>query len=287
MRYIPLETLKKRVPKDWLKDASKVDASLVPLGSAARKSIIDKDERWQSLRKIYSKFSNGKCWYCESKIKRSPKPIDHYRPKCNVAEDRGHGGYWWLAYKWENYRLACSHCNSFGSAASRGVAGGKADHFPLLDPTRRATQPRKSPDHPDPLDQEQPLILDPTRDADPALIWFDPNGSVSAHPEICADPNGYLYKKATESIRILGLQQDELVELRGAHCKQILDVLGEADDLVVSANYGDPTACKQLNRRVRALRLAMGPKAEYSAATRAALMAKRGSSKAVEIVLSN
>jgi len=43
---------------------------------------------------------------------------------------------------------------------------------------------------PDPLDAEQPLILDPAREGDPGLLWFDPNGKVVPHPITCKDPKG-------------------------------------------------------------------------------------------------
>jgi hypothetical protein len=134
------------------------------------------------------------------------------------------------------------------------------------------------------LDGEQPLILDPAREADPGHLWFNPDGTVIPHPVVCTDDKGYMHRRATETIRILGLGQDELIERRGKHCEKVLICLADADDLLVKANAGDATAAKELDRLVRQLQEAWDELAEYSAATRATLMAQRGTSKAVELV---
>jgi uncharacterized protein (TIGR02646 family) len=285
VRHVNLNEVGRRLPKTWAVTAAAALAAIENLAKEPRTEAIDRAPKWQQLRKIFGDVLDGKCWYCESKIKRSPTPIDHYRPKNRVREAPNHGGYWWLAYSWENYRFACSHCNTYGSAKTRGVAGGKADHFPLWNELGRAVGPRISPRSPDPIDAEQPLILDPTREADPPLLWFNPDGTVIPHPRICEDTTGYLHERAKRSIAILGLGQDELNERRGKHCEDILECLREADDLLIKANAGDATAAKQLDRRVSQLQKALHERAEYSAATRATLMAQRGTSVAVDFVL--
>jgi hypothetical protein len=284
MRHVDLKKVAKCLPKSWAKAAKDAHNAIKGLARGPRADAINNSPKWQKLRKALGDFLDGKCWYCESRLKRCPTPIDHYRPKNSVKEDPNHGGYWWLAYSWDNYRFACPHCNSYGTAESRGVAGGKADHFPLWDNRKRARGPRASNAVPDPLDAEQPLILDPAREADPGFLWFDPDGKVVPHPKVCADPKGYHYKRAIESIRILGLGQDELIGRRGMHCEKILECLAEADDLLIKSDAWDATASRQLDRRVKQLQEAMGVMAEYSAATKATLMAQRGTSRAVELV---
>jgi len=75
---------------------------------------VDKNDRYRvasvqkSLRDIY----NLKCGYCEKGLLDASKPIEHYRPK--------RGGYYWLAYSWDNLLLSCTECNS-----------AKGDKFPL------------------------------------------------------------------------------------------------------------------------------------------------------------
>ena len=157
MRHVDLKEVSKRLPKKWPAVAKSAHGAIRKLAKGPRTEAINKAPKWQQLRKVLGDFLDGKCWYCESRLKRSPTPIDHYRPKNSVKEAPNHGGYWWLAYSWKNYRFACTHCNSYGSAQSRGVAGGKSDYFPLWDEKKRATRPNSS------LESEQPLILDPAR----------------------------------------------------------------------------------------------------------------------------
>ena len=49
------------------------------------------------LRGIY----HGKCAYCETSVEQLD--VEHFRPK--------RGGYYWLAYSWDNLLLSCSICN--------------------------------------------------------------------------------------------------------------------------------------------------------------------------------
>lgn len=87
---------------------------------------------------------DGKCAYCEvSVIAGMPGDVEHFRPKsyCQPLSkaksnddyagnppDRRAGaksaGYWWLAYDWSNYLLACIRCNS----------GWKKNQFPISGP---------------------------------------------------------------------------------------------------------------------------------------------------------
>ena len=59
---------------------------------------------------LEAEFFN-KCAYCETPVEQAV--VEHYRPK--------RGGYYWLAYSWDNLLLACPKCNEF-----------KGDRFPLL-----------------------------------------------------------------------------------------------------------------------------------------------------------
>ena len=51
-----------------------------------------------------------------------------HRPTNAVTGDKAHGGYWWLAYQFENYALTCSTCNNR-----------KRTQFPLLSGKPRVT----------------------------------------------------------------------------------------------------------------------------------------------------
>jgi hypothetical protein len=90
----------------------------------------------------------AKCVYCEAKILRANLHVDHQRPKAGVEEwsldemrraniedttdtrpNRPwaeHPGYWWLAFEWENYALACYECNSHWKKNLFPVTGARA-----------------------------------------------------------------------------------------------------------------------------------------------------------------
>src|SRR5215813_12709777 len=63
------------------------------------------------------------CAYCLSERRYDELEVEHFRPKSSVAEEPTHGGYWWLAYHFQNYHLACRTCNSTATKGSK---------FPLL-----------------------------------------------------------------------------------------------------------------------------------------------------------
>jgi len=67
------------------------------------------------------------CAYCSRQLERYDElEVEHFRPKNNVADDPTHGGYWWLAYEFDNYFLGCRTCNATSTKGSK---------FPLLDAT--------------------------------------------------------------------------------------------------------------------------------------------------------
>jgi len=70
------------------------------------KKYIDSKNLYKvvSVQKELYKIYNKKCAYCEDSLLNTPKHIEHYRPK--------NGGYYWLAYSWDNLILCCTSCNS-------------------------------------------------------------------------------------------------------------------------------------------------------------------------------
>lgn len=82
------------------------------------------------------------------------------------APDEGcfDAGYWWLAYAWDNYLVACGSCNRTWKSCLFPVERARAD----------APQPGDEA-------EELPLLLDPYGEVDPALhLTFDQLGTVSA-----------------------------------------------------------------------------------------------------------
>lgn len=111
------------------------------------------------------------CAYCGCKLTRSDRgDVEHFRPKKQVEEDKSHGGYWWLAYDFDNYVLSCRKCNG------RSRKGSK---FPLRVRARRRVTFANRHD----LSREARSFLDPTIDPIENLIrveWRD--GSCDIFP---------------------------------------------------------------------------------------------------------
>lgn len=124
-----------------------------------KKEIVDAAS--YTIPRALAEHFHGKCCYCECKVYwKRIADVEHYRPKSQVSEDDDHKGYWWLAYDWENYFIACKICNS----------DYKSDHFPLLPGGIRATQPGDS------LQNEKPVLVHPTEGHPETLIRFEWEG---------------------------------------------------------------------------------------------------------------
>jgi len=182
MRFIDLEAILPDV-RPLLEDLQQAqDAVLKEPDPRRRARIIEENQyRWTALREAFEKASHNKCWYTECKSPGADNDIDHFRPKGKVREDRGHPGYYWLAFDWRNMRLSCQRANRPRIAPGTRVAGGKATHFPLLATGVRARAPR------DDLSREHPALLDPTDPGDPILLTFRPNGEIDLSPEFRGD----------------------------------------------------------------------------------------------------
>ena len=279
MRHVPMDRVRASIPASWEHRAQQATDEIRPLVVEQRRQAIDRKALWRELREPLKNVMHDKCWYCESRQCRTDNPIDHFRPKGRVEECQTHGGYWWLAFNWENYRYCCDYCNSYGSAATRGTAGGKQDHFPLWDEGRRALTEA------DDLHQEQPLLLDPLSAADPELLWFNEDGRASPHPHCGADPTQYLHRRASESIRLYHLNQQGISEGRAELCKLIKRLVVQADEMYLRYSQGDPTARHAYAHTIEQLRSMVKENAEYSMTAVSMLTGLRVNSVAAAVVL--
>ena len=281
MRYINTEDVGKSLPAGWREKAQEALQSVEALRPAERSTAINgKSEIWKELKDALKRASKEKCWYCESIQERSDNAVDHYRPKNNVAECPEHEGYWWLAFEWTNYRFSCTFCNSCRIDQTTGTSGGKHDHFPLWNETRRARQPV------DPLDNEQPLLLDPTCRADPPLLWFDQDGQPKPNPQLCGNESSYLHKKVMASIKFYHLDHVATVEQREILSNEIRKLVERATYYFKKSDDGDMTAIKSFADIIEAIHNKLRIDAEYSSAARATLMGLRGTHPVAEVILS-
>lgn len=100
---------------------------------------VAKKTRWEHQRQ--------KCAYCDRVVALGNQPVEHFRPVL--------GGYFWLAWDWDNLLFACVSCN-----------GPKSNEFPLLD-----GHPLSVGDGPP--GNENPVLINPY-DEDPLEhIWFE------------------------------------------------------------------------------------------------------------------
>ncbi len=220
----------------WLARADAVTEQLMQNGLSddQRQKLIDDNQQiWRDLKPWLETLSNNKCWYSEARDCASYWHVDHFRPKKEIKDLEGsrHDGYWWLAFKWRNYRLAGSAVNT-----------PKSTKFPVRDESRRACTPNHD------VDDEFPYLLDPTCPEDPGLLSFDERGKARAsHP--C---NNWYKERADVSIDILNLNYDSLKRGR----KRVWDTCARHAREVLSCFYTEQmmvpwNGCKLLNFTMR------------------------------------
>jgi 5-methylcytosine-specific restriction endonuclease McrA len=207
VRFIDLEELKPSI-RDLIPPLKEAQAEVnKETDPELRAALIKRYRpRWVALREAFDRFSYGKCWYTESKNPGSDDDVDHFRPKGRVAEDGKHDGYYWLAFDWANFRLSCHRANRLRSNPETGDLGGKADHFPLIDPSARAYVES------DDIRKEEPALLDPTEMVDVLMLTFDAAGDATLAPDYRG--NQKAERKLDESIRYLHLNWPKFREER-------------------------------------------------------------------------
>jgi hypothetical protein len=222
----------KAPPADWLADAEAVSAALAgAVNEAERGAIIEANQQlWRDnrIRDWLLSLFHDKCWYSEAQEAVSAYHVDHYRPKgrvTDVGRSNPEPGYWWLAFRWQNYRI----CGQLINVK-------KNDVFPLVG-GHRATQ-----EVPGSLQLEAPTLLDPTTD-DARLISFemDEDGCRAvpiggADEEDCA--------RVVTTIDVIGLNRlDRLNRKRADVWEECREKLGS-----YVGTTGEPPALKKLQR---------------------------------------
>ena len=206
MRWICKKDIEECLTEQWRQSAQAAIEKVKAVKTAQeRKDILSKASTtkiWRDFFDLLPVNLKKKCWYCEAEEIRSDMPVDHFRPKNKVEDEKTHQGYWWLVFDWENYRCACTFCNSRRNFEE--TEGGKACYFPLVDPAKRAFAPV------DDIKQERPDLLDPFDPDDEKLLWFDNDGKPEPAPKIDKDQQ----RKVKNSIEIFHLHQTKIVRSR-------------------------------------------------------------------------
>jgi uncharacterized protein (TIGR02646 family) len=254
VRYIDKDEIEVLLPANWQEKAQqaneyverktdearqkaisegKTSDEIEKLVNAARTTAINyKSDLWSYAGKHIKEIMHDKCWYCETNEVRSDMPVDHFRPKNSVAECPEHPGYWWLAFDWENYRYACTFCNSRRVDIKNQTDGGKQDHFPIIEPPRWATSET------DDWRAERPVLLDPTNLDDIRLLTYHETG----YPrETNQDTSTEAYLRAKQSIHFYHLDHIKAVRARKNIAIKIKGHVDHVDRLEALQSAGQNT----------------------------------------------
>jgi uncharacterized protein (TIGR02646 family) len=240
-------------------EAAAIDAGQDPV--VARRAAITaglnvpgRKRIWRELDPNLAKLKRGQCWYSESSNPTADKNIDHFRPKNRVEEDPTHEGYWWLAFRWRNFRYSSQWCNQRRVDPDYETGGGKWDHFPLCAGGLRARREG------DDLELEEPELLDPIDPEDWKLLTFRPDG----RPTPAKQPGSRDFERAATSIQVYHLHCRELVNERRSVAGSVQRIVQDLERL--RPHLFDPKLRALYKSREVELLRAVQPTAEYSAA---------------------
>lgn len=213
MRYIDIDDL--LLPDGWYVRA---DAATEAVANGADPN--DHGQIWRDLKDhLADLFPEKKCWFCESEIDRSDNAVDHFRPKNRVSDAKNeHLGYRWLAFVKDNYRYACTFCNSKRKDMDTGETAGKSDRFPLLNESKRAYLST------DDWRKENPVLLDP---CDPYDWKFIGCKRENGKPLPNAADGSNDFRRASESIEIYHLHYSATSRRRHT---QSINLCNEVDE---------------------------------------------------------
>ena len=159
----------------------------------------------------------GKCAYCESAPRdTSSGDVEHFRPKRGVTGEPDHPGYYWLAYDFTNFLPSCELCNR---------AAGKRNYFPVKG--QRVVVPG-------PVDQEEPLLINPLLENPGRHLEFTKLGTVGGRT-----PEG----KTSEEI--YDLNRSQLVTARANDWAVVL-----REFLLLVATQGWQVASDQMSEKL-------------------------------------
>jgi len=258
------------IPEKVLRVAERAQTELEALAPEKRAEFIEKKSHvWRRFARYLSKMSYGKCWYSESDCVQSFKDVDHYRPKKQAkrSDTESDEGYPWLAFSWDNFRLAAQRSNQINRDDDTDESVGKGAWFPLMQGSKRATWGDRC------VAEEQPVLLDPARLEDVRLIEVKPTGMVGPS-RFCLGP--YHRDRVERSIRLLGLNLPGLVGARKERMRLVERIYSEVERKRAAAEKS-AAASKMvatelpIDPHLVELQLLSHPKTPYAAATRAQL----------------
>lgn len=191
------------------------DGTYPPSGSQS--APYDRRYKHKDIKDALMTLYHGKCAYCET---YDPSPhIEHYRPK--------RGGYYWLAYSWDNLIISCSQCNT-KKGNQLPIMGQKASFLGTAEELAQINTLSEEYDR-----TENPLLLMPERmPVEIENIWeFNQDGSIVLNNS-----------RIRKSCEVYGLNREELCKRR----KKIWDELINCITDCVAMAKGDISKLQEL-----------------------------------------
>jgi len=254
------------IPEKVLKDAESAQLTLNALPADERAAYIKKKSNiWSAFSKYLSAMSYGKCWYSESPEVHSFFDVDHYRPKLETrrSDTETDDGYEWLAFSWDNFRLSAQRSNRLSTNEDTDETEGKSSWFPLLEGSPKACWDNRC------VNDERPVLLDPTKKEDVRLITVKADGSMGPS-RFCVGTRNII--RVSTSIILYGL---DLPRLKGARMRVMRDIKNQADDLLKfleEAEKADAVAnALPVDGKIEALQEKTHPREPYASAARSQL----------------
>jgi hypothetical protein len=258
------------IPEKVLRVAERAQAKLEALPPEERADFIEKKSHvWRGFARYLAKMSYGKCWYSESDCVQSFKDVDHYRPKKQAkrSDTEADDGYPWLAFSWDNFRLAAQRSNQINRNDDTDDPVGKGAWFPLMVGSKRATWDDRC------VSDESPVLLDPTRLEDVRLIEVTATGEMG--PTLfCLGVADRL--RVTETVKYLGLDLPGIVSARKAAMRLVQELVELFEQKRSAAEISEAASAFIANHmpaggQLNMLQRLSGPKQPYAEAKRAQL----------------
>lgn len=232
---------------------------------------------WRSYKRHLLPAQEGKCAFCDVRILgRQPGQVEHFAPKAAVhaldkpgVEDPSDGratgrkttplsdrGYWWLAFEWENWLVACERCN----------VAWKRNLFPVQAPAGARILP------PSPLAGERPLLLNP----------FDAHPVEDGH--IAYLSSGQIQGETAEgkqTTQALGLERASLTQDRAPVYQDTLELIDDYRRCMSALHSATRTADqarirKEARKKLQRLAEKACPNREFAGVARFVVMKTLG-----------
>lgn len=273
MRHIKKNDLRARVKETWIKAATEGLKELKKKKTHEERSKFitkffqDNAALWTDLKQSMAQPVPAKCWYSEVQRAVPDLEIDHFRPK-NAVSGCEHDGYWWLAFEWDNFRIASPLANKRRTDVRAGTVEGKGTHFPLVDEARRVAD-----DAPVSTKREKPMLLDPFEASDVLLLDYEVE-SGKAVEKYSEEQHEVKHRRAAKSIELYHLNEGTLIAQRAERGVVLKGKAARIEELFSRAENGDALSeeeSEELESLQNEVASYVNATAEYSAFFRALL----------------